>query len=77
MGIGDKLVCIKETVFKSYPDQTVKVGEIVYVEGYLMGNLVVRLGDNHKSGYAHLPYCAAMTTDENAKNFKPVEEREE
>ena len=74
---GDKLICTRETVFNSFPENhIVKKDEIVYVEGFIHGNLVIRLGAHHKSGYDHIPYCSAMIADDRVTRFKEVRDYE-
>jgi hypothetical protein len=67
---GDTLKAIDEVICKSFPkDYIIKKGELVTVEGYIMGNLVIRLNETHKSGYSHLPFCSAMLNESNSNKF--------
>ena len=67
---GTILTATEEVVCKSHPhNYIIKKGENVTVHGYLMGKLVIRLGDHHESGYKHLPHCTSMLSKIDSNKF--------
>ena len=70
-----KFKCIKPYVVKSYPkNHHVEVGEIVTLEGFLMGRDPVFILDveKHPPEYKHLTHCSFVMFSDVEEHFIPV-----
>jgi hypothetical protein len=69
-----RFVCLKPYIVKSFPkDHQVEVGEVLPLEGYLMGKdpVLVLDPEKHPPEYEHLDHCSfVIQDDELKKHFK-------
>jgi len=72
--LNKKYICKKPYTFKSFPhDHLIEKGEVVTLQGYLMGKEpLVELDDlKHSSGYDHLPHVrCVIQKEEFEKHFE-------